>query len=92
MMIEAEARQRRCCGPEGCGAPMPEVGRTCIAGECMAWRWLGDGTIRFPDVADGPQRPADVPHDWVWEDGTPGMPGRWVKPRRGYCGLAGRPQ
>lgn len=48
MKTEQEARQTRCCGPEGCGkiAPQAEGGpwppmwpRFCIASECMAWRW-----------------------------------------------------
>ena len=49
MKTEDEARELRCCGPDGCGgwahendAPdIPDGGyvRYCIASDCMAWEW-----------------------------------------------------
>lgn len=45
-MTESDAKTKRCCGPEGCGKRMSskspyfqDIGRHCIASECMAWRW-----------------------------------------------------
>lgn len=41
-MTEAEAREKRCCGPEGCGiVPRSSLnsGRRCVGSNCMAWRW-----------------------------------------------------
>jgi len=80
-MTEDEARQKRCCGPEGCGYPngldtvlaaestIEIPTRYCIASECMAWRcsevWTGK------EEADG------HPMDTTKDSNT-----------HGYCGLA----
>jgi len=92
MFIEADARTKRCCGPEGCGRrKLPEdihplasdlehrPIRFCIGSDCMAWRFV-------------------VEHEPLTQDELhlAGMAGRLaqalkpeIKPRRGYCGLAG---
>jgi hypothetical protein len=52
-MTEAEAKKKRCCGPDGCGEkrntqlgaephPMAPKQRYCIGSACMAWRDWGD--------------------------------------------------
>lgn len=42
MLTESEARTKRCCGPDGCGADVRQNGRVserfCIGSACMAWR------------------------------------------------------
>lgn len=41
ILTEEEARQRRCCGPHGCGEARGESKpRFCIATQCMAWQWV----------------------------------------------------
>ncbi len=78
-MTEEEAKQKRCCGPEGLGIPYGSVEvchddatplvfapiRWCIGSECMAWRTRPAGvkSVKHPDG----------------EDTT------------GFCGLAGPP-
>lgn len=38
MMLTAElAREKRCCGPSGCGTHAGDNLRYCVADECMAW-------------------------------------------------------
>ena len=72
---EDEAREKRCCGPEGCGAAPypPMVGydmRYCIASACMAWEFE-------PDFSGGES--GYVP------------PPRPSQPRRGDCSLKRKP-
>lgn len=38
-MTEDEAKEARCCGPEGCGREDAFRVRWCIGSACMAWRW-----------------------------------------------------
>jgi hypothetical protein len=45
MVTEETAEMKRCCGPEGCGTSSTPGGeRFCIASQCMAWRWGGQGS------------------------------------------------
>jgi hypothetical protein len=57
---------------------------TCLASQCMAWRW---GRLEDPDFWDGD---ADPPQGQGWER-HPDRDKTWVRwpPRRGRCGLAG---
>jgi hypothetical protein len=74
-IIETEAKNKRCCGPDGCGEQRhgnPEVARWCIGSLCMAWRKVDQIGIG----PDGKLRDRDL-------DGRT----KWVY--RGYCGLAG---
>ena len=75
----------------------------CVGSGCMMWRWAEDiprrrwvNTANGNDMTD-PGSPPNVPESWEFcpaddEDSC------WVEPqgeatarRRGYCGLAGRP-
>lgn len=39
MKAEEQAREKRCCGPEGCGSSPNFYERMCIASDCMGWEW-----------------------------------------------------
>ena len=39
LMTEDEAKEKRCCGPEGTGLIDSYQQRYCIASDCMAWHW-----------------------------------------------------
>lgn len=84
---ETEARELRCCGPDGCGAISMCAGtserdyRYCVGSKCMAWQW-DDGQQNSYDKT---RPPGD---DWeklgnFWTR-TP-KPG--ASYRAGYCGL-----
>lgn len=76
----------------------------CIGSHCMAWRWSTQlrRTYRIADDAAAtvePERPTWVPASWTWTQTEDGEPAGWLEPeadaqarRRGYCGLAGRPE
>lgn len=64
--------------------------------------WMPESSVPYSEpAAPAPDRPADVPMSWEW---TPAMDpsdpsGGWLEPeseanarRRGYCGLAGKPE
>ena len=75
---------------------------------CMAWRWADVPTWQRVQLAHDmhattePKRPAHVPQSWVFEpynQTDSDCYARWVEPkdeanarRRGYCGLAGKPE
>lgn len=76
-LTEAQARDKRCCGPEGCGETRwldgRPLGRFCIGSACMAWEWdRAPGESLF-DPATGDR----AGHRRSQEDAT------------GYCGLVG---
>jgi hypothetical protein len=70
-MTEDEAKQKRCCGPEGCGFTDPRQDdclngeRWCIGSACMAWVVTARAGQSIPD-------------------GTSLI---WNKHNEGYCGL-----
>ncbi len=40
VVVEAQAKVMRCCGPNGCGVTNSASGiQYCIGSDCMAWRW-----------------------------------------------------
>ena len=80
-MTEEEAKNTRCCGPNGCGevrdslrgAPENQE-RYCIGAACMAWR-SEPGADRRRLEAQNPRMPM----------------GEIAKIESGWCGLAGKP-
>lgn len=94
MHTPSEAREKRCCGPHGCGesrqiGPTPpdtpeglKVGvttaRFCIADECAAWRW-GNPRINPEELPEGLPVTEGVRHLERTAELT------------GFCGLAGKP-
>lgn len=99
LLTEGEAREKRCCGPSGCGdygnpSPDGSLQRYCAASACMAWSWAPLEYERDNNI------PRDRPPEgdgWRWvERYSEG--GGWdysgwqrAKPRLGGCGLAGEP-
>lgn len=77
-LSEAEAKGKRCCGPEGCGTTLAAAGtsvahwRFCVASACMAWRKTGQIGIG----PNGEKRSTDLDGRTRWTD-------------VGRCGLAG---
>lgn len=79
----------------------------CLGSGCMAWRWdrrvdpptCHWHSVNLPLGSPEPERPANVPASWVWENDSDEREFcRWVEPvkdadtrRRGYCGLGGNP-
>ncbi len=79
----------------------------CLASDCMAWRWLPTSTARQRVTCEDryatvePTRPEHVQRNgWLFApwDGSD-YPAQWLEPerlyqarRRGYCGLAGKPE
>lgn len=84
LLNEEEAKETRCCGPEGCGRinMSGDMARYCIGSDCMAWRWIGwSGPCVIPPGATVEWRPQYTPYK-MSDD----------QERFGYCGLAGDPQ
>lgn len=79
----------------------------CIGHRCMMWRWGELKPMhRFHvceaslTATDEQPRDPEVPGSWQWVPASPeaGEPAGWIEPkaevearRRGYCGLAGKP-
>ncbi len=86
---------------EGCWADYPIF---CSGSRCMKWRWRDPLRMQSkPDTdlmaKEQPERPPWIPADWTFEPQDDDNPASWVEPeekaqarRRGYCGLAGKPQ
>ena len=53
IVTEKEAKNKRCCGPDGCG-DKPAIGpRLCIGSACMAWRPMIDWATAKGDIVSG---------------------------------------
>jgi hypothetical protein len=99
-LTEAEAHEKRC---PIMSDPIATV--ECVATGCAAWRWFDSATeitaspVRWikdgesTDYIPGPRPPGD---GWVMLNECAGDGQTiWQRPhphRRGFCGLAGRPQ
>lgn len=80
----------------------------CYGSGCAMWRWsdpcLDQRTRRCINVyaVTEPERPLSVPSSWIFEpydDTDADLYAQWIEPmedaiarRRGYCGLAGKPE
>ena len=101
---ESTARARYCFQLRT-DAPLTGMAH-CVASDCMAWRWMAEGSdrrrivcpYRHATTEDGMTRPA-MAASWIFApyDGSD-YPAQWLEPeadqqarRRGYCGLAGMP-
>lgn len=68
-----------------------DLQRRCISKACMAWETQSQTRLRrvccTNDQSKEPQRPEDLPADWVFVAGTPGKPAHWLGPLTafGYC-------
>ena len=84
IVTEKEAKNKRCCGPDGCG-DKPAIGpRLCIGSACMAWRHHFE-TVR---VDNGDRTTNEA---WLKARGTDAefeVEERYLG--RGFCGLAYR--
>lgn len=102
-LTEEDAKTKWCFKTAGAD-PDDERGRTCLASQCMAWRFTTYIPLRGFKVSENPQmlvepdRPANVPEHWQWEPTTVDEPSGWVEPieecnkrRFGFCGLVGQP-
>ncbi len=82
MLTEEEARTKWCPHGRGvdndfaAGIVVTNLGCLCLGSDCMQWRWLGR-RITFYDGDNG--------------SGTTQTPENDIG-KRGYCGLAGRPE
>ena len=81
-LTKMEARAKWCWRSYGIHDPDHVSVSSCDASFCMAWRW-GDQALIFP--ASGHQvcvreNAAGVKEDWP------------IDQRRGFCGLAGKPE
>lgn len=69
-----------------------DSGVSCIADQCMAWRWIYSGAFSF-GASINPDSSLQWPHrrdvDRTDEDRQIGR--FYLEPPRGYCGLAGHP-
>ena len=94
MHTEEQARETRCCGPEGCGNWHPGSNKTirlCVASDCMGWWW----NTEHNDLLLEEQREAyreNADYDPVKK---PPMSAsvemeEYLARRCGYCGLAGK--
>lgn len=91
LVTEEEAHERFCplCFPR------TATGEACIGRTCMAWRWVKDIGYEFKLVqVKDEMTPPELPDGWEYHrivrDG-------WAEyrrdlTRRGYCGLAGKPE
>lgn len=58
LLTENEAKEKRCCGPVGCGrkpsAALTSASddRFCIGSACMGWRWAGWSSLSQSNTAD----------------------------------------
>ena len=76
IVTEKEAKNKRCCGPDGCG-DKPAIGpRLCIGSYCMAWDWI----VVWPSGASERRRVKPAQDDPSIASGGSVF---------GYCGYAG---
>jgi hypothetical protein len=85
LTTEPEAEDKICRVTHPTDSRFPPL---CLASGCMHWRWWHDEPLEIMQLE------MLIPPDdqgWVPTD----LPGCWQRPnlsRRGYCGLAGRPE
>ena len=86
LIVDIHSTEYICCGSENCGGPYTGDVKNasqngCIGQHCAAWRWW-DPTHREIVNPDP---------NWRAIGATP-VHHEVVENRRGYCGLAGRPE
>ncbi|HKJ75042.1 MAG TPA: hypothetical protein VKA19_13085 [Alphaproteobacteria bacterium] len=67
----------------------------CISSDCMAWRWSDPEEEYYSAYVGFQRRTKPEGDNWTDELGSAGGVIGWTRPiknRRGYCGLAGRPE
>jgi len=95
LLTAEEAGDYSCCGPDGCGSTIEATGfRFCTGDGCMAWRWWDPVVPPLMSLWSKSRDEMVKPGEFIAEDDAEWRlsSGEKVPARRGYCGLAGKPE